>query len=208
MSTVELRAAHGAMAVGGEGGRGRGAHAESAKAADQRPSSRLTPSSSPIFTRPALCVPRTLKVRTPAHTKHLGWYLEFEFRVTRQCEGVSGTPFARPSASLPRTEPPAPHCQHIAQGTPPSNSARTVTSFRLHRRARALPAEAKEALSAEGPVCRGEGGHCPMWPSCSWCVPAGGGDAVSQQPELPPVGGIKETINPRLSTYTSSLWWH
>ena len=24
--------------------------------------------------------PPKLKVRTPAHTKHLGWYLEFEFR--------------------------------------------------------------------------------------------------------------------------------
>ena len=32
------------------------------------------------------------KVSTPAHTKHLGWYLEFEFRVsTRSCRADSQT---------------------------------------------------------------------------------------------------------------------
>ena len=30
------------------------------------------------------------KVSTPAHTKHLGWYLEFEFRVTQATEDASG----------------------------------------------------------------------------------------------------------------------
>ena len=29
----------------------------------------------------AQCIPPELKVRTPAHTKHMGWYLEFESRV-------------------------------------------------------------------------------------------------------------------------------
>ena len=39
-----------------------------------------------------LCPPK-LKVRTPAHAKHLGWYLEFEFRVTQTQSAV------RPTAS-------------------------------------------------------------------------------------------------------------
>ena len=26
-----------------------------------------------------------LKVSTPAHTRHLGWYVEFEFRVMQHC---------------------------------------------------------------------------------------------------------------------------
>ena len=44
--------------------------------------------SSPDLGWPArpLCPPE-LKVRTPAHTKHLGWYLEFEFRVTHRTAG-------------------------------------------------------------------------------------------------------------------------
>ena len=34
-----------------------------------------------------------LKVRTPAHTKQLGWYVEFESRVTH-VHGTTGFPFA------------------------------------------------------------------------------------------------------------------
>ena len=30
-----------------------------------------------------------LKVRTPAHTKHPGWYLEFEFRLTQVMESAT-----------------------------------------------------------------------------------------------------------------------
>ena len=33
---------------------------------------------------PAAVCPPELKVRTPAHTKQLGWYVEFEFRVTHR----------------------------------------------------------------------------------------------------------------------------
>ena len=36
----------------------------------------------------ALCHPE-LKVSTPAHTKHLGWYLEFEFRCHSPCPHCS-----------------------------------------------------------------------------------------------------------------------
>ena len=32
---------------------------------------------------PIFCAPPELKVRTPPHTKYLGWCLEFEFRVTQ-----------------------------------------------------------------------------------------------------------------------------
>ena len=35
----------------------------------------------------SVCPPE-LKVRTPAHTEHLGWYLEFKFRVTQADQHV------------------------------------------------------------------------------------------------------------------------
>ena len=42
----------------------------------------LTPTSDDDDDDDASC-PAELKLRTPAHTKHLGWYLEFESRVTQ-----------------------------------------------------------------------------------------------------------------------------
>ena len=38
----------------------------------------------PVRQPPYACVPPELKVRTPAHTKNLGWYVEFESRVTHR----------------------------------------------------------------------------------------------------------------------------
>ena len=47
------------------------------------------------LTRPesarAVCPPE-LKVRTPAHTKQLGWYVEFESRVAQGTEAATSAP--------------------------------------------------------------------------------------------------------------------
>ena len=47
--------------------------------------------------------PPELKVRTPAHTKHLGWYLEFVFRVAHpMCSSMFGKRAMLPSPTLSR----------------------------------------------------------------------------------------------------------
>ena len=52
-----------------------------------------------------LCPPE-LKVRTPAHTKHQGWHLEFEFRVTHRPVSSSRL-HCRPTAARSEGERPA-----------------------------------------------------------------------------------------------------
>ena len=49
---------------------------------------------------PADVCPPELKVRTPAHTKHSGWYLEFESRVT---DGISTMPSLVPHSPASAT---------------------------------------------------------------------------------------------------------
>ena len=76
----------------------------------------------------AVCCPPELRVRTPAHAKQLGWYVEFESRVTRgTCSGTfeasagSSSAFAQCAASgsvggldasWTRSDPPCPRCPH------------------------------------------------------------------------------------------------
>ena len=74
-------------------------------------------------------VPRTLKVRTPAHTKQLGWYLEFESRGYARQPAVGGlhSPHRRslmallplPAlCSIPRGAVPRPPPRHASPHTP------------------------------------------------------------------------------------------
>ena len=84
---VDPGALHFAARVSSGAGGGR-------RAALAQPRERATPTKperahSPALLRPVPCRRRSgpgrhpeLKDSTPAHTKHLGWYVEFEFRVT------------------------------------------------------------------------------------------------------------------------------
>ena len=50
----------------------------------QKSTSIEVPGKSTKAAVPCSCAPPGTQSRTPAHTKHLGWYLEFEFRVTHR----------------------------------------------------------------------------------------------------------------------------
>ena len=82
-------------------------------------------------------VPPGPEVRTPAHTKHLGWYLEFESRVThRQPQGRASWPrtaWARSGSSGRRSgRPPAPaSLQSQRSSTPAPSGARGASMQHL-----------------------------------------------------------------------------
>ena len=67
----------------------------------------------------AICPPE-LKVRAPAHTKHLGWYLEFESRVTRR-------PSFHPAAGTPSVP-----ADPVGSLTAPAGVRRVILGWNLH----------------------------------------------------------------------------
>ena len=100
------------------------------------------------------CVcPPEIKVRTPAHTKQLGWYVEFEFRVTHAHESCPNRRNGESSAVLDwsaRNRSSDSNC-----ATPPSRN----------RASAAAAAASEQAGPATEAQCRRSGAHHSTAPS-------------------------------------------